>query len=85
MNTLAEEKLPDISSDSVATGHVQTPKDLLSKLVPGSSKGTLDSAELLEVESVPVALEAGTTVGQRQLTSHPQPNTHILHATWSQQ
>lgn len=77
LSTLAEEKLPERSSDCVAVtcGLVRTAKDPLPVQVLGSSKGTLDSAELLEGGGVPVVLAAGTMVGKGKLHHSPAQDT----------
>lgn len=79
MSPLAEEKLPETSSDCVAIGPVQTPKDSLPKQVLGSSKGTLDSVELLEGRCGPVALAAGAMVGKGKLHQTPAQRRHLAH------
>lgn len=71
LSPLAEEKLLETSSDCVAIGPVQTPKDSLPKQVLESSKGPLDSAELLEGGCVPVALATGAMVGKDMLHQTP--------------
>lgn len=79
LSPLAEEKLLETSSDCAAIGRVQTPKDSLPKQVLESSKGPLDSAELLEGGCVPVALATGAMVGKGKLHQTPAQRTHPAH------